>query len=161
MNRRNFIKKASIMGALTTWTVTCKFQENKKVEEKEASQVDNNYYVVYCYERNQEEWVFDKNIKGSFDETNSYIYPPIFGERWINGRLSFSSFKNAEDFIEVHHKCKNDSNIVDSIYEVYEVSKDSYYLGTGEPATQVLKEKKKIAEYWYNNDTGRTIFWKT
>ena len=34
------------MGALTTWTVTCKFEENKEAEEKETSQVDNNYYTL-------------------------------------------------------------------------------------------------------------------
>ena len=29
INRRDFIKKASVMGALTTWTVTCQYEEKE------------------------------------------------------------------------------------------------------------------------------------
>ena len=32
MNRREFIKKAGVMGALTTWTVTCKYEEEEHAD---------------------------------------------------------------------------------------------------------------------------------
>ena len=70
MNRRDFIKKAGIMGALTTWTVTCQYEEkdhDPKGEEGKTGEVGYRWdYRVYCYEREQGEWVFSQNAKGSF-----------------------------------------------------------------------------------------------
>ena len=51
MNRRDFIKKASVMGALTTWTVTCQYEEkehNPKGEKGEIGETGQHCnYRVY------------------------------------------------------------------------------------------------------------------
>ena len=70
MNRRDFIKNAGVMGALTTWTVTCKYEEpeqDPKGEKGEVGETGHNWdFRVYCFERGQGEWTFSQNIRGSF-----------------------------------------------------------------------------------------------
>ncbi len=164
MNRRDFIKKASIMGALTTWTVTCKFEENKEQDPKgaegESGEVGSNWnYRVYCYERGQGEWTFSQNIKGSFayqreyatlEDEVSWSY-----DGWMDGgKLHFTSLEEAQDFVDSHVRVKDDTNLIDSIYDIYYVDYDNLGYETCEP-TEI-----KVAHYWFNGDTGRTLMWE-
>ena len=58
MNRRQFIKASIPVVALPVAAVTCKCLECGE-KEKEETAWD---YRVYCYERQQGEWTFSKNI---------------------------------------------------------------------------------------------------
>jgi hypothetical protein len=153
MNRRDFIKKAGVMGALTTWTVTCKYEEehDPKGEKGEVGETGHNWnYRVYCYEREQGEWTFSQNIRGSFayqreymtfeeDDTSAYC-------GWMDGgKLHFASLDDATDFVDCHVRTKDDVNLIDSIYDVYFVNKENVEI--------------KVAHYWFNGDTGREIHW--
>ena len=62
MNRRQFIKSAGVAAALPAISLTCKYEDDEKGPEKESSKGKRWEYVVYCYEREQGEWVF-KRIK--------------------------------------------------------------------------------------------------
>mgnify|MGYP003132868332 CR=1 FL=1 len=165
MNRRDFIKKASIMGALTTWTVTCKYEEKEhdpKGEKGEVGEAGYNWdYRVYCYERGQGEWTFSQNIRGSFAYQREYMTfeedegAPYAG--WMDGgKLHFVTLEEAQDFVEMHVRAKDDTNLIDSIYDIYYV-KRSVERVKGEdiyPETEI-----KVAHYWFNGDTGRQIEW--
>ncbi len=169
MNRRDFIKKASVMGALTTWTVTCKYEEpeqDTKGEKGEVGKTGYNWdYRVYCYEREQGEWVFGENTTGSFAYQREYMtfeeekYMPYAG--WMDeGKLHFVTLKEAQDFVEMHVRAKDDTNLVDSIYDIYYVKREL------DPTTQDLAPELRyieteiqVAHHWYNGDTGRTVIW--
>lgn len=164
MNRREFIKKAGVMGALTTWTVTCKYEEEEhdpKGEKGEVGETGSLWnYRVYCYEREQGEWTFSQNIRGSFAYQREYMTlededaSPYCG--WMDGgKLHFASLEDATDFIDCHVRAKDDTNLIDSIYDVYYVSRE-------EPKKSDEKWKEteiKVAHYWFNGDTGRQIDW--
>ena len=168
MNRRDFIKKAGIMGALTTWTVTCKYEEKEHDPKGEKGEVgETGYrwdYRVYCYERGQGEWTFSQNTRGSFayqreyelEEDNSSPYAG-----WMDGgKLHFVTLEEAQDFIDMHVRTKDDTNLIDSIYDIYYVSRG---LPVYDDAMQMVKDGKeteiKVAHYWFNGDTGRQIEW--
>ncbi|WP_339634504.1 hypothetical protein [uncultured Maribacter sp.] len=162
MNRRDFIKKASVMGALTTWTVTCQYEEkdhDPKGEEGKTGEVGYRWdYRVYCYEREQGEWVFSQNIEGSFAPEREYV---TFEEEqtlpytgWMDqGKLHFATLQEAQDFVDTHVKAKDDTNLVDSIYDIYYVDWDNLEYESCQP-TEI-----KVAHYWFNGDTGRQIEW--
>jgi hypothetical protein len=184
MNRRDFIKKASAMGALTTWTVTCKYEEEEhdpKGEKGEVGETGYNWdYRVYCYEREQGEWTFSENIKGSFAPEREYMTFDQEQDLMVThstlqeasadqnlmlpytgfmdgGKLHFRSLEEAQDFIDMHAKAKDDTNLIDSIYDIYYVSRelDEKEIGSGE-----YKETEiQVAHYWLNGDTGRQINW--
>ena len=162
MNRRDFIKKASVMGALTTWTVTCQYEEkdhDPKGDEGKTGEVGYRWdYRVYCYEREQGEWVFSQNIKGSFAPEREYVSLqeeqalPYAG--WMDqGKLHFVTLKEAQDFIDMHVRTKDDTNLVDSIYDIYYVDWDNLEYESCQP-TEI-----QVAHYWFNGDTGRQIEW--
>ena len=162
MNRRDFIKKAGIMGALTTWTVTCQYEEkdhDPKGEEGKTGEVGYRWdYRVYCYEREQGEWVFSQNAKGSFAPEREYITLeeeqnlPYAG--WMDqGKLHFATLQEAQDFVDAHVTGKDDTNLVDSIYDIYYVDWDNLEYESCQP-TEI-----KVAHYWFNGDTGRQITW--
>ena len=164
MNRRDFIKKAGVMGALTTWTVTCKYEEpeqDPKGEKGEVGEAGYNWdYRVYCYEREQGEWAFNQNITGSFAYQREYMtfeeekYMPYAG--WMDeGKLHFSSLEEAQDFVDMHVRAKDDTNLIDSIYDVYYVKRDV------DPTVEqgFVETEIQVAHYWFNGDTGRTIEW--
>ena len=162
MNRRDFIKKASVMGALTTWTVTCKYEEEEqdpKGEEGEVGEVGLRWnYRVYCYEREQGEWTFSENIKGSFAPEREYVSleeeqtSPYAG--WMDqGKLHFATLQEAQDFVDVHVRAKDDTNLVDSIYDIYYVDVDNLEYESCQPL------EIQVAHYWFNGDTGRQIDW--
>ncbi len=183
MNRRDFFKKAGV-GALATWTVTCKYEEEEhdpKGEKGEIGETGYNWdYRVYCYERGQGEWVFSQNIRGSFAYQREYmtfdqeqdrmvthstlqeaftdesLISPYAG--WMHeGKLHFSSLEEAQDFVEMHVRAKDDTNLVDSIYDIYYVSRE---LDEKEVSSGEYKETEiQVAHYWFNGDTGKQIQW--
>ena len=165
MNRRDFIKKASVMGALTTWTVTCQYEEEKEQDPKghegETGEVGANWdYRVYCYERGQGEWVFSENIKGSFAPEREYLTLdeerklPYVG--WMDGgKLHFATLQEAEDFIGEHFRAKDDTHTIESIYDVFYVAREK-------PTTLDEEEGKEVeihvAHHWYKD--GNQIQWQ-
>jgi len=172
MNRRDFIKKASVMGALTTWTVTCKYEEkdnnetDPKGHEGETGEAGYNWdYRVYCYERGQGEWTFSENIRGSFASEREYMTfeeedgSPYCG--WMDqGKLHFVFLEEAQDFVEMHVRAKDDTNLIDSIYDIYYVKREVEQLEVADTVEEIYKEREiKVAHYWFNGDTGRQIEW--
>ena len=150
------------MGALTTWTVTCQYEEkdhDPKGEEGKTGEVGYRWdYRVYCYEREQGEWVFSQNIEGSFAPEREYV---TFEEEqtlpytgWMDqGKLHFATLQEAQDFVDAHVTGKDDTNLVDSIYDIYYVDRDNLEYESCQPA------EIKVAHYWFNGDTGRQIDW--
>ena len=165
MNRREFIKSSIPVVAIPAIAITCKYEDDEKGPEKESSNGKRWDYRVYCYERDQGEWTFSQNIRGSFsyqreymtfDEENDLTWNGYAG--WMDGgKLHFASFDDATDFVDCHVRTKDDTNLIDSIYDVYYV-KRSVERVKGEdiyPETEI-----KVAHYWFNGDTGRTIMWE-
>jgi hypothetical protein len=169
MNRRDFIKAAVPAAAIPAIAITCKYEDDEKGPEKE-SMWKRWDYRVYCYERGQGEWLFSENTRGSFahqreymtfDEENDLTWSSYAG--WMDGgKLHFSSFDDATDFVDCHVRAKDDANLVDSIYDVYFVSRerereytDKHCYCDGFKETEI-----KVAHYWFNGDTGRTIVWE-
>ena len=166
MNRRQFIKASMPAVAIPAIAITCKYEDDEKGPERESPKTSEGRkrwdYRVYCYERQQGEWTFSKNIKGSFAHQREYM---TFEEsRWAraeepyvgwmdDGKLHFASFEDATDFIDCHARTKDDTNLIDSIYDVYFVSRKSY-------EGSVDEKEMKVAHYWYSGDTGRTIMWE-
>ncbi len=157
------------MGALTTWTVTCKYEEKEhdpKGEEGDVGETGYRWdYRVYCYEREQGEWLFVNNIRGSFAPEREYM---TFEEEdmsaycgWMDGgKLHFTSLEEAQDFVEMHVRAKDDINLVDSIYDIYYVKRDVERVEVADTVEDIYKETEiKVAHYWFNGDTGRQIHW--
>ena len=150
MNRRNFLKAAAVIPAVT---ITCKYKDDGKEPEKESKNGDWPYRA-YCYERKQGEWTFSKNIRGSFASEREYM---TFEEEEPNGYLGFmydgvlhfQTFDDATDFVWMHSRAKGDTNIIDTIYDVY--YKNTYR----EDSTEI-----QVAHYWFNGDTGSQIHWE-
>ena len=68
------------------------------------------------------------------------------------------TLEEAQDFVEMHVRSKDDVNLVDSIYDIYYVSRE---LDEKEVSSGEYKETEiKVAHYWFNGDTGRTITWE-
>ena len=157
MNRRDFIKSAGVAAALPAIAITCKYEDDEKGPEKKSGA--NWDYRVYCYERQQGEWVFSQNVRGSFAYQREYMTFeedqgwPYAG--WMDqGKLHFASFDDAIDFVDMHVRAKDDINLVDSIYDIYYVKRDVERV-EGEdvyPETEI-----QVAHYWYNGDTGRSV----
>jgi len=157
MNRRQFIKAAVPAAAIPAIAITCKYEDDEKGPEKESKNHDW-LYRVYCYERQQGEWTFSQNIRGSFDYQREYM---TFDEEndltwngyagWMDGgKLHFMNFQDSVDFVDCHVRTKDDTNLIDSIYDVYFISRK-------DPEREV---EIKVAHYWFNGDTGRTIMWE-
>ena len=163
MNRRDFIKSAGVAAALPAITLTCKYEDDEKGPEKKSGV--NWDYRVYCYEREQGEWVFSQNVRGSFAYQREYMTfeedkgAPYAG--WMDGgKLHFVTLEEAQDFVEMHVRAKDDTNLIDSIYDIYYISRG---LPVYDDAMQMVKDGKeteiKVAHYWFNGDTGRQIQW--
>jgi len=158
MNRRQFIKASIPVAVIPAIAITCKYEDDEKGPEKESSWKRWDY-VVYCYEREQGEFIFSENIRGSFDYQREYM---TFEEEtsafpycgWMDGgKLHFSSLDDATDFIEMHVRAKDDVNLIDSIYDVYYLNLDNLDQ-LGHQAAEI-----HVAHYWFNGDTGRQIQW--
>ena len=164
MNRRDFLKAVPLAASIPAISITCRYEDDEKGPEKESSNGVNWDYRVYCYERGQGEWTFSQNIRGSFAYQREYItcegekHTPYAG--WMHeGKLHFSSLGEAQDFVGMHVKAKDDTNLIDSIYDIYYISRgEPYHLGVGEEA-QYPEKEIKVAQYWFNGDTGRQINW--
>ena len=163
MNRRDFLKAVPLAVSIPAISITCRYEDDEKGPEKESSNGVNWDYRVYCYERGQGEWTFSQNTRGSFayqreyalEEDNSSVYAGWMDE----GKLHFVTLEEAQDFVEMHVKAKDDTNLIDSIYDIYYISRgEPYHLGVGEEA-QYPEKEIKVAQYWFNGDTGRQINW--
>ena len=160
MNRRDFIKASIPAAALPAIAITCKYEDDEKGPEKESSGKRWDYRF-YCYERKQGEWIFSENIRGSFAPEREYMTfeedkgAPYAG--WMDGgKLHFVTLKESQDFIDCHIRAKDDTNLIDSIYDIYYV--DRYHERVGEE--DVYREKElQVAHYWFNGDTGKQIHW--
>ena len=149
MNRREFIKASLPAAALPAVAITCKYEDDEKGPEKE-SECDWPY-IVYCYEREQGEWTFSYNVRGSFAPEREYM--TFDDEDWsaysgwmYDGKLHFMTLDSASDFVEMHVRAKDDINLIDSIYDVYHQSDDGGI-------------EIQVAHYWFNGDTGSQISW--
>ena len=154
MNRRQFIKASIPVAVIPAIAITCKYEDDEKGPEKE-SMWKRWDYRVYCYERGQGEWTFNQNIRGSFAHQREYmsleedVGSPYAG--WMDGgKLHFSGFDDAVNFVDCHVRAKDDTNLIDSIYDIYFVSRR-------EPEREV---EIKVAHYWFNGDTGRAVIWE-
>jgi hypothetical protein len=154
MNRRDFIKASIPAAVIPAIAITCKYEDDEKGPEKESMWKNWNYRV-YCYERQQGEWTFSQNIKGSFAYQREYMTFeedqgwPYAG--WMDGgKLHFSEFDDAVTFVDCHVRTKDDTNLIDSIYDIYFVSRK-------DPEREA---EIKVAHYWFNGDTGRTVTWE-
>jgi len=172
MNRREFIKASVPVIAIPAIAITCKYEDDEKGPERESSKTSEGWkgwdYRVYCYEREQGEWTFSKNIRGSFAYQREYVNfeeeaetPPRYAGWMDGGKLHFSSLDDAETFVECHVRTKDDINLIDSIYDVYFVSRererectDKYCYCDDFKETEI-----HVAHYWFNGDTGSQIRW--
>ena len=72
------------------------------------------------------------------------------------GILHFVTLEEAQDFVEMHVRTKDDINLMDSIYDIY-------YLDLDDPRLIDKPELKpteiQVAHYWFNGDTGRQVHW--
>ena len=168
MNRRDFIKSAGAAATLPAISLTCKYEDDEKGPEKESRERplwQNWDYRVYCYERQQGEWCFSKNISGSFayqreymtfDEEDDLTWNGYAG--WMDGgKLHFASIDDATDFVDMHVRTKDDINLIDSIYDVYYVNKEE----PKEVGDDWRETEIHVAHYWFNGDTGRQVHWIT
>ena len=158
MNRRQFIKASVPAMAIPAIAITCKYEDDEKGPEKESK--CDWPYVVYCYERQQGEWTFNYNVRGSFapereymtfDEENDLTWNGGYDSGFMyDGKLHFQTFDEAADFIETHVRTKDDINLLDSIYDIY---RKSVYWPTE-------SGELHVAHYWFNGDTGSQIHWE-
>ena len=161
MNRRDFIKASIPAAVIPAIAITCKYEDDEKGPEKESKNCDWPYRV-YCYEREQGEWTFSKNIRGSFAHQREYMTfeedTPSRYSGWMDGGvLHFQTFDEAADFVEMHVRAKDDINLIDSIYDIY--YRNVYHYDKGLPQGARPTEYH-IAHYWFNGDTGRQIHWE-
>ena len=154
MNRRDFIKASIPVAVIPAIAITCKYEDDEKGPEKESMRKRWDYRV-YCYEREQGEWTFSQNTRGSFAYQREYMTFeedkgwPYSG--WMDGgKLHFATLDDAQDFVDCHVRTKDDINLIDSIYDVYFISRK-------DPKREV---EIKVAHYWFNGDTGRQIHWE-
>ena len=163
MNRRDFIKASIPVVALPAIAITCKYEDDEKGPTKESANWD---YRVYCYERGQGEWTFSNNTRGSFapqrelmtfKEEDSFKYCG-----WMNqGKLHFTEFDDAVTFVDCHVRSKDDTSLIDSIYDIYFVKRTLGIADGADTIEEVWRETEtKVAHYWFNGDTGRTIMWE-
>ena len=157
MNRRQFIKASIPVAVIPAIAITCKYEDDEKGPEKESKNCDWPYRI-YCYERQQGEWTFNHNTRGSFapereymtfDEEDDLSWNPHYTGGWMDGGiLHFQTLDDATDFVEMHVRTKDDINLLDSIYDVY-------YKNTYHPDSTEIQ----VAHYWFNGDTGSQIHW--
>ena len=155
MNRRNFIKTVPALAALPAIASV----ENEKEDSLSGGNAQDKScdwpYRVYCYERQQGEWTFKENIRGSFASEREYMTfeedDPKNGYLGFmyDGVLHFQTFDDAVDFVLMHSRAKDDLNIIDTIYDVY--YKNLYHNESSE---------MQVAHYWFNGDTGSQIQWE-
>jgi len=163
MNRRKFIKSAAILPVALS---SCK-EDTASIPPVAKDVLKSKgvrwEYIVYCYEREQGEWMFNQNTRGSFDYQREYMTFeedegwPYAG--WMDGgKLHFVTIEEAADFVEMHVRVKDDEGIKDSIYDIYHLDLDDPRL-IDRP--DLKPEEIQVAHYWYDGDTGRQVTWMT
>ena len=158
MNRREFIKSAGVVAAIPAIAITCKYEDDEKGANLNLPHENQSIwdYRVYCYERGQGEWTFSQNIRGSFNYQREYMtfededFTSAYAGWMDQGKLHFASLDDATDFVDCHVRAKDDTYLIDSIYDIYFVSRR-------DPEREV---EIKVAHHWYNGDTGRTVMWE-
>ena len=154
MNRRDFIK--------TTGAAVAASSLPSPAEESQGELTGTTInphrmwsYRVYCYERGQGEWTFSQNIRGSFAYQREYAreYDSHYCGWMDQGKLHFATLEKAQDFVDKHVRAKDDTNLIDSIYDIYHVDWDNLEYESCQP-TEI-----QVANYWFNGDTGRQISW--
>ena len=167
MNRRDFIKASIPAAAIPAIAITCKYEDDEKGTQTGTTPPPKCLrwdYVVYCFEREQGEWVFSQNVRGSFapereymtfEEENDLTWNGYCG--WMDqGKLHFTSLEEAQDFVDMHVRAKDDINLIDSIYDIY-------YLDWDDPCLidkpELRPTEIQVAHYWFNGDTGKQIHW--
>ena len=119
MNRRQFIKSAGVAAALPAISLTCRYEDDEKgPEKKESSKGKRWEYVVYCFERGQGEWVFSQNTRGSFNYQREYISleeDVAYCGFMDGGKLHFATLEEAQDFVDMHVRAKDDTNLIDCL----------------------------------------------
>ena len=158
MNRRDFIKTTG--AAVAASSLPSSGEESQG--ELTGTTINPHRmwsYRVYCYERGQGEWTFSQNIRGSFAYQREYAreYDSHYCGWMDQGKLHFATLEKAQDFVDKHVRAKDDTNLIDSIYDIYYVSRelDEKETGSGE-----YKETEiQVAHHWLNGDTGRQINW--
>ena len=179
MNRRNFIKAAGV-SALTTWTVTCKYKEKEHDPKGETGAIGETgwKYVVYCYEREQGEWVFSQNTRGSFNYQREYMTSNDevewqgseaceFGRhklipirtRFVGTQAGAGLGMGWMDQGKLHFQSLDDSM---DFVEMHARVKDDVNLKDSIYDIYKLNQEGseiKVAHYWFNGDTGRQINW--
>ena len=81
---------------------------------------------------------------------------------WMDGgKLHFSTFDDATDFVQMHVRAKDDINLIDSIYDIYYISRG---LDVVDDAENIVGKERdteiQVAHYWFNGDTGSQIHWE-
>ncbi len=168
MNRRDFLKTVPLAVSLPAIAITCKYEDDEKGPEKESMR-KNWDYRVYCYEREQGEWTFSQNVRGSFAYQREYM---SFEEEhdlqgwgsyagWMDqGKLHFTSLEEAQDFVDMHVRTKDDTNLIDHIYDIYRVKRGMPILDDAEQIVGKQEDTEiQVAHYWFNGDTGSQIHW--
>ena len=153
MNRRDFIKGAATLPAVGLIPLDSEMPKQLTGTTIPPWNGVTWDYRVYCYEREQGEWVFSKNIRGSFAPEREYMgfeedcpQNGYLGFMY-DGILHFQTFDDATDFVQMHVRAKDDINLIDSIYDVYRQSDDG-------------GAEIQVAHYWFNGDTGSQIQWE-
>ena len=154
MNRRDFIKTTG--AAVAASSLPSSGEESQGELTGTTINPHRMYsYRVYCYERGQGEWTFSQNIRGSFAYQREYAreYDCHYCGWMDQGKLHFATLEKSQDFVDMHVRAKDDTNLIDSIYDIYYVDWDNLEYESCQP-TEI-----KVAHYWFNGDTGRQIEW--
>ena len=149
MNRRDFIKAVPAIAALPA-IASAEAKDKRMLELPDGEWP----YRAYCYERNQGEWTFKTNARGSFASEREYMTfeeeePNGYCGFMYDGVLHFQTFDDATDFVWMHVSAKDDTNIIDTIYDIY------YKNVHCQDSTEI-----QVAHYWFNGDTGSQIHWE-
>ena len=167
MNRREFITSAAAASLTPSLIASSTQLDNAAIGHAGASGTSGRYFnfIVYCYEREQGEWVFSENVRDDFNYIREYMTPEeeassCYSGFMDGGKLHFSSLKHACDFIEEHVKTKDDTNLIDSIYDIYYISRSVEQVEVADTVEDIEREvETKVAHFWFNGDTGRQIVW--
>ena len=102
------------------------------------------------FDQEQDLMVTHSTLQEAFADQS--LISPYTG--WMDGgKLHFVTLEEAQDFVEMHVKAKDDTNLIDSIYDIYYVDWDNLEYESCQPT------EMQVAHYWFNGDTGRQIHW--
>ena len=133
MNRRDFIATTAAASLVPQLPFASEKLENAALGHVgHSGEIGKSWnYIVYCYERGQGEWTFSQNIRGSFAYQREYAmeYDGHYCGWMDGGKLHFETFEKTQDFVEMHVRAKDDTNLIDSVYDIYYVDWDNLDFG--------------------------------